>query len=340
MHKQTSIFRAIMAILAVVLGLAFSSSTVFAQASAAVGASGASTPTYAPGEIGTGSKDATAKLKEVITGVIPSAANLSQTIRPEADKLAGGLAVITLVLAFVRFAASHHPATAWANLFEELAVLGIFASIYLGYVTFAPAFYYWFGTLAKLINNDGANAGGAVDIINVNSQMWDAVMTTANGVSWTNAFSVGKNLLAVIPLLFTYVVLAITSIVYLWFFNVGQVKAAAGIVMGQIAFALGFSSFTRGWFQAWLDYMITAGMYTVVAAILNKLVTQTIVTAIANAPGVSTAVGSAYVLDLSLFVFMVSFEIPKIAGMFSGGSGVSGGGAASKAAKLLSGGAL
>ncbi len=96
--------------------------------------------------------------------------------------------------------------------------------------------------------------------------------------------------------------------------------------MGQIAFALGFSSFTRGYFKTWLDYMISAGMYTVVAAILMRLITHTLTDAIQTSvqKGLSTPGAAAYVFDLSLFVFLVSFEIPKMAGMFGGGANASG----------------
>jgi hypothetical protein len=336
---MANFFRSAIAVIAVVLGLALPSSSAFAAPDAA--STSATTSTYQAGEVGKGSNLANAKLTSLVTAIIPATATASQTIRPEADKLAGGLAVITIVLAFVRFAASHHPTTAWANLFEELGILGIFASIYLAYVTFAPAFYGWFGTLAADINGRGG-PDGAVTVGTLSSQIWDAVMTAMKGISWTNPFAIGQNLFAAIPLVVAWIVLIITSAIYFWFFNVGQIMAGAGIVMGQIAFALAFSVFTRGLFRAWLDYMISAGMYTVVAAILTKLVTSSIVTALTDASqrGVSTVEASMYVMDLSFFVLMLSFEIPKIASMFGGGAAASGGGAASKAAKLLSGGAV
>jgi type IV secretory pathway VirB6-like protein len=96
--------------------------------------------------------------------------------------------------------------------------------------------------------------------------------------------------------------------------------------MGQIAFALGFSSFTRGYFKTWLDYMVSAGMYIVVAAILMRLVTHSMVDAVhdAAALGLTTSGAAAQVFDLAFFVFLVSFEIPKIAGMFGGGANASG----------------
>jgi hypothetical protein len=40
--------------------------------------------------------------------------------------------------------------------------------------------------------------------------------------------------------------------------------------------------------------------------------------------GLTTSGAAAQVFDLAFFVFLVSFEIPKIAGMFGGGANASG----------------
>ena len=53
-----------------------------------------------------------------------------------------------------------------------------------------------------------------------------------------------------------------------------------GIVLGPIAIALGFSCYTRNYFMKWLDWMISAGMYVVMVAILIKLLGSTIATAV------------------------------------------------------------
>jgi hypothetical protein len=298
------------------------------------GTTGAS---YTPGEIGTGSTKALSAITSMFNAVIATAVNASQLVKPEADKLAGGLAVITLVLAFARYAATPHPTMAWLGVFEDLAMLGIFASIYVGYATFAPGFYGWFGTLANDIA--GANvANGANGLGAAASELYDAIVKSLNGAAW---YEYIKALLMIGPLLIAYVVLMITSLVFAYFSNIGQLQAAAGIVMGQIAVALGFSPFTRGYFKSWLDYMVSASMYTVVAAILMKLVSGSLLTAIAagSKVGLSTPEGATYVMDLSIFVFLLSFEIPKIAGMFGGGANASGS-ALGKVAKIVSGGVL
>ncbi len=319
------------------------------SAASAAGALPAGTPTppttptgttgasYTPGEIGTGSTKALSAITSMFNAVIATAVNASQLVKPEADKLAGGLAVITLVLAFARYAATPHPTMAWLGVFEDLGMLGIFASIYVGYATFAPGFYGWFGTLANDIA--GANvANGASGLGAAASELYDAIVKSLNGAAW---YEYIKALLMIGPLLLAYVILMITSLVFAYFSNIGQLQAAAGIVMGQIAVALGFSPFTRGYFKSWLDYMVSASMYTVVAAILMKLVSGSLLTAIAagSKVGLSTPEGATYVMDLSIFVFLLSFEIPKIAGMFGGGANASGS-ALGKVAKIASGGLL
>ncbi|TDN59029.1 type IV secretion system protein [Paraburkholderia sp. BL10I2N1] len=278
--------------------------------------------TYQPGEITSGNSQAAAKINSLFSSVITAAATTSQLVKAEADKLAGGLAVITIVLAAARFAATKDPVNAWVVVFEELGTLGIFASIYLAYVTFAPGFYNWFGTLATDISGSDMS-GTTTSLFTASGQLYDAFAKSFDGASW---YEYPKLLMAVGPLLIAWVVLGITAIVFTFFVNIGQLQAAVGIVMGQIALALGFSSFTRGYFKSWLDYMVSAGMYTVVAAILMKLVSASLTAAIdqGRTIGLSTPQGATYVMDLSIFIFLVSFEIPKMAGMFGGGANASG----------------
>jgi hypothetical protein len=75
--------------------------------------------------------------------------------------------------------------------------------------------------------------------------------------------------------------------------------------------------------------MIHSGMYVVMVAVLVKLVGTSISSALSNATrvGSSTQVSGAYVFDLAIFVLLLSFEIPKLAGMFGSGAGASGTGA-------------
>ena len=292
---------------------------------------------YKPQEIGTGSTKALSAITALFNAVIATAVTASELVKPEADKLAGGLAVITVVLAFARYAATPHPTHAWLAVFEELGTLGIFASLYIGYATFAPGFYGWFGTLANDISGASVSSGAA-GLGAAASDLYDAFAKSFDGASWTEYL---KLFMAMGPVIIAYFVLTITSIVFMYFSNIGQLQAAAGIVMGQIALALGFSSFTRGYFKSWLDYMVSASMYTVVAAILMKLVSGSLLTAITAGKqiGLSTPEGASYVMDLSIFVFLMSFEIPKIAGMFGGGANASGS-FVGKVARVASGGLL
>ncbi len=292
-----------------------------AGSSGSSGSSGSAGATNAPGEIGKGASLAIGKLDALFDSVIPAAVTASQLIKDDADKFAGGLAVITIVLAAIRFAGTGDPVAAWIALFEELAMLGIFASIYVGYVKAAPGFYNWFVLLSQKIT---ANMQGGQGIFaSASGQIFDAVIAAFAAEHWYNYV---KLAITMVPLLFAWAIMMVTSVVFIFYIHIGQLQAAVGIVLGQIAFALGFSSFTRGYFKSWLDYMISAGMYIVVAAILVRLVTGSITTALAGAQqiGLSTAYGSAYVLDLSFFVLLLAFEIPKMAGIFGGGASASG----------------
>ena len=224
----------------------------------------------------------------------------------------------------MRFAATKDPVMAWVALCEELGILGIFASIYVGFGSWAPNFYKWFVSLANDIG--GADMTSALSIMgNAAGQVFDSAVQAWSGIG-IKLTMIPDVVIATIPLFLAWALLSVTSIIFLFFINIGQLQFAAGVVTGQIAFALGFSSFTRGYFKSWLDYMVSAGMYIVVAAILMRLVTHSMVNAVhdAAALGLTTAGAAAQVFDLAFFVFLVSFEIPKIAGMFGGGANASG----------------
>jgi hypothetical protein len=276
----------------------------------------------APTEISRGNAKAIGDIGNLFSTVITTAVTASQAIKPQADKFAFGLAVITIVLGAIKFSAAHHPVTAWVALFEELAVLGIFAGLYTGYQGWAPGFYTWFTQLAQSIS--GASMTQASSVIGTAAgQLYDGfILAFKSATFWQWPFILNS----VVPLFLAWLVLSITSIVFLFFINVGQLQAAVGFVMGQIALALGFSSFTRGYFKSWLDYMTSAGMYIVVAAALTKLVTGSLTTAIQNSTniGLTTPLAAAYVFDMSVLVFLLSFEIPKMAAMFGGGASASG----------------
>jgi type IV secretory pathway VirB6-like protein len=139
-----------------------------------------------------------------------------------------------------------------------------------------------------------------------------------------------------------FIVMTVASIVFTYYTSIGMIQSAIGIVLGPIGVALGFSSYTRGYFQKWLDWMISSGMYVVVVAVLMKLVGQSISTSVATASnvGAESTMNAAFVFDLSIFVLLLSFEIPKLASIFGGGASASGGGGlrmATKAAKGVAG---
>lgn len=278
--------------------------------------------TVKKGEVAKGASDAAQRFSNLFSSIIPTAVTTSQNLKGEADKFAGGLGVITLILTFVRFSATRDPTRAWVDAFEELAILGIFASLYVGYQTFGAGLFGWFQKLATLIQ-PGSGQGVAATMSAAAGTAYEAVVTAFNATSW---YDVPALIVTMGPLLVAYAVLMVTSIVFAFMNNLGLIQAAVGIVMGQIAVALGFSSYTRGFFKSWLDWMISSGMYCVVSATLSQLVAGSLNDAMkaAAAQSLSTSQGATYVMDLSFFVFLLSFEIPKMAGMFGGGASASG----------------
>lgn len=274
-------------------------------------------------------------MNALIHGSVENAVVISHSLRTEADKFAFGLGVITLVLAGVRFASTQNAIAAWTDAIEEIVILGIFVALYLGYDTVAPGFWTWFVTLGTLIN--GTDVNPAIALGKLAGTIYDSCMAYISAAGWTGVIQIIPSL---VPLFFAFLIATLASVVFFYYLVLGQIQAAFGIIIGQIAIALGFSSYTRGFFSKWLDWMITSGMYVVVVACLTRLIGQSINTAIGSVASIggSTVGGAVYVLDLSIFVFLISFEIPKMAGIFGGGSGLNGGGgvkAARAAAKLV-----
>ncbi|MFL9911944.1 type IV secretion system protein [Paraburkholderia sp. RL17-337-BIB-A] len=319
--------RAMLLALCVVVATSLASQPAFAQSTGA----GGSLTTTAPlssnnGDFTKGSTDAISQMQGLLGNIIPAAVTASAGVLTEANKFAWGLGVISLVLVGIRFSGTHHPISAWVNLFEELAILGIFVALYLGYNTSAPGFWNWFQTLATDIGG-GANNSISTQMSTLAGTVLDALKAKMTVITVLTQFN--ATLTDVIVLLLAFVVMCLASVVFMYYSAVGQIQAAVGIVLGPIAIALGLSSYTRGYFQKWLDWMIHSGMYVVMVAVLMKLMGTNISSAVTKVTtvGGSTQVSGAYVFDLAVFILLLSFEIPKLAGMFGSGAGASGTGA-------------
>ncbi len=280
-------------------------------------------PSGTPGEFGAGSNDAVKQIASLLNSLIPNAVILSQKVMPEANKFAWGLGVITIVLAGVRFAATHHPVSAWVAVFEEITILGVFVALYLGYTAAAPGFWNWFTALGAMINN-GASADVSSQMATLAGTIVDALRQ--NFTVYGALTNLPSFLADAAVLLLAFIVMAIASVFFAYYTAIGQIQSAIGIVVGPIALSLGFSSYTRGYFQKWLDWMVSAGMYVVIVQILMGLVGTSITTALKTATSVGghTTMNAAYVFDLAVFVLLLSMEIPKLAGIFGGGASASG----------------
>ena len=300
--------------------------TVTAGSTATSGSSTSAKPlTSADGDFGKGSTDAVSQIQGLLGGIIAAAVTASASVMDEANKFAWGLGVISLVLVGVRFSGTHNAISAWVNLFEEVAVLGIFVALYLGYSTSAAGFWTWFEQLATHISG-GSSASIATQLATLAGTMFDAVKTRFVSIKLLTDLT--GTLVDAIGLFLAFIAVLIASIVFAYYSAVGQIQAAVGIVLGPIAIALGFSSYTRNYFMKWLDWMIHSGMYVVMVAVLIRLLGANIANAVHSVTPVSGATTTgAYAFDLAIFILLLSFEIPKLAGIFGGGAGATGAGA-------------
>ncbi|AOJ10048.1 type VI secretion protein [Burkholderia mayonis] len=277
---------------------------------------------YVNGEVAKGAMAAIEEISAIMTNLIDLAVTVSRSLDKDSDKMAGGLALITVILAGIRFAATRDPIAAWQSLFEDLAILGIFASVYLAYGSWAPGFYKWFNDMAVAVSGTDTQSLPMAMVKSAGS-IYDAVIEALKAEHWWNYIALLINL---VPLLFAWLFLMVAALVFLFYISLGTIQMAVAIVMGKIAFALGMSEFTRGWFKSWLDFTIGAGMYMVVAAILQRLMTTTLATSFGNmiSKGLTTPFSGSLALDISIFVLILAFEIPKFASMFGGGANASG----------------
>lgn len=280
-----------------------------------------------PGSIGESLKSWLNQFKSFRTGLIAGATNLSKTIRPDADKIAFGLSILTVTLAGLRFAGTSDPVTAWTDIFEVLLLLGIFASLYTGYDKFGPGIYEYFQSLADKIAGTQA-MDPAMTLASVGAGFMDSYLESMKAASGIG--DVLKILFAGILLVIAFILCAMGALLYTFFIAIGEIAAAVGIVIGPIAVALAFSDYSRRYFTSWLDFMIGASMYSVVAAIMARLVSSALVSTLTDQKdvGQATLAGATYAMSVALFMLFVAFELPKIASaIFGSGGGVSGGGA-------------
>ncbi|MFC4524778.1 type IV secretion system protein [Cupriavidus pinatubonensis] len=280
----------------------------------------------APGDVGQGIKKALDKMNGMRSGLIQAAVRLSERTRPDANKIAFGLGVITLVLAGLRFAATSDAVSAWTDLLDTFLVVGIFASLYASYTSFGPGLFVWFNDLAQAINGGADIYNVPISLARTGGSFYDSVLRTLLA-GFANPLKLIDAVVSAILFGLAFIAVLIAALIYSWFILVGHLQVAVGIVVGPLAVAFGMADISRKYFTAWLDYMVTGSMYMVVAAIISQLVSTTllsIVTDVGNI-GTDTLLAASYALSVAILLVFVALEIPRISGsLFGTGGGVSG----------------
>jgi hypothetical protein len=331
--KRTALLRAAVAALLALLSLI--SQPAMAQsippegqpAPTAPGASTVAMP--AAGSTGEALSSTVQELMALRDGLLSGGIALSRTTAPEAGKFAWALAVITITIGGIRFMAHRHPVGAWVELLEMLTILGIFSAIYLSFDSFGPGIFQWFDEIARAMSGGNYSTGSVLAY--TAGKFLDSFVAAIKVASWYNKLDA---IISGLGLLIAFFLSAIAAIVYTYYIMIGQLQAAVGLAVGLIAVALGFSEYTRKYFWAWFDFMVTASMYIVTSAIIANLVAAATGETIQKvaAVGTSTAAAGWKAASLSVLVLLISFEIPKLAGsLFGTGGGISGGAAASAA---------
>lgn len=279
-----------------------------------------------PGDVGAGIQKTLNKMDGLTRGLINGATAISDRIKGDADKVAFGLGVIALVLAGLRWAATNDPVAAWTDFIEAIMILGIFASLYVSYSTFAPSIFTWFHKLATAINSGDDIQSLPSTLATTAGKFFESVGRMLKAV-FTSNVTVIEAIGGAVLLFLAFVFVLGAALMYSWFIMVGQLQVAIGIVLGPLAVAFGMLDITRKYFFAWLDYMVTGSMYMVVAATIAQLVSAPLLAAVSDigAAGTDTVLAAGYALSISIMLIFIAMEIPKIAGsIFGTGGGISG----------------
>lgn len=279
-----------------------------------------------PGDVGAGIQKTLNKMDGLTRGLINGATAISDRIKGDADKVAFGLGVIALVLAGLRWAATNDPVAAWTDFIEAIMILGIFASLYVSYSTFAPSIFTWFHKLATAINSGDDIQSLPSTLATTAGKFFESVGRMLKAVFTSNVALI-EAIGGAVLLLLAFVFVLAAALMYSWFIMVGQLQVAIGIVLGPLAVAFGMLDITRKYFFAWLDYMVTGSMYMVVAATIAQLVSAPLLAAVSDigAAGTDTVLAAGYALSISIMLIFIAMEIPKIAGsIFGTGGGISG----------------
>lgn len=280
----------------------------------------------APGDVAQGIQKTLNKMDGLTRGLINGATAISDRIKGDADKVAFGLGVITMVLAGLRWAATNDPVAAWTDFIEAILILGIFASLYASYSTFAPAIFTWFHKLATAINSGDDIQSLPSTLATTAGKFFESVGRMLKAV-FTSNVSLIEAIGGAVLLFLAFICVLAAALIYSWFIMVGQLMVAIGIVLGPLAVAFGMLDITRKYFTAWLDYMVTGSMYMVVAATIAQLVSAPLLAAVSDigAIGTDTVMAAGYALSISIVLIFIALEIPKIAGsIFGTGGGISG----------------
>lgn len=181
---------------------------------------------------------------------------------------------------------------ALAELVELILVVGIFLFMLQNYAwIFADSIKALFAGLAGAMGL----GSGTEDVFGGIKALFKPIQNAFGVIfspddSWYSAIiKFVSNFLTVVVLLTALVALIGASIAYVAVYLMGDALAGVALAVGPFFVSLGVWEVTRGWFRNWLEFLVVAFMYKVVAGVLVLLLAKAF-----NAQMASLASGAIY----------------------------------------------
>lgn len=185
--------------------------------------------------------------------------------------LAGAIAGVRILLEIIE---GEGAGEALASLVELILAVGLFLFLLQNYGwIFGDSMRSLFGAMASAM---GFGAGlddpfaGLKALMDALRKGFGAMFSPDD--SWVTLISkFFGNLVSVVALFVAMITVGAATVVYIAVYLMGDVLAGAALAVGPFFVALGIWDVTRGWFRNWLEFLVVAFLYKIVAAVLVML---------------------------------------------------------------------
>jgi len=281
-------------------------------------------------------------LFEDTPATIAAAFEIAQNVSAKVGMpLFGGLAALTVTLMAIRIPLEKDsPQEVIGELINGILRVGLFLFFMQQYrYVVGDGVHSLFQSLAVAVGG-GAPVAGFRTLTGMLTAVGAGISKQIAGMGFLEAADfIFNNALNFLLLAFASIVNAIAAGMYIIMFYVGDILAAVAVGLGPFFIAFGVFHYTSKIFESWLDFLMQALMYKVVAAVLVFLISKLIASFVTKitTPGVPivSSEGAFAVLMVSLGTAYLMHSVPSIASGLMRGSASAGGGAISWAGAFL-----